>query len=812
VYSCGEQDIRYRYTPFPGRVKIVAMTLTVEARPVFSAEAVGELVREHYGIDGALEPLPSEWDQNFDLDAGEAGRFVVKIANRGHPTEVLDFQNAAMTRLTAEWSAAASPRVVESRSRSQIVEVPGSDGVTFRMRVLTYLPGEPMVAVRPVDAKSLERLGFALGGLDLCLAGFAHPAMDRELPWDLRGAEWISTETRRISDPKRRGLVERLLLQYRGRIKPLLRDLPMSVIHNDANDENILLAPHAEGGWAIAGLLDFGDMLRSHTINELAIAGAYAMFGGDSPLETLAAMAAGYHRAQPLLEDEIHVLFPLACLRLCVSVTTSAIAAEEDPDNPHRQISDADAWRMLEHLDDIDWRDAEDGLRKACGIGKRSHVQPGDHGQSYDQVLGERRRRLGYSLRLAYDEPVEIVRGRGQFLFEPNGRAYLDCVNNVCHVGHCHPKVVAALSKQAAVLNTNTRYLHPSIVEYAGRLTATLPDPLSVCFLVNSGSEANELAVRLARTHTGRQDVIVLEGGYHGNTSTLVDLSPYKCEGPGGQGLAEWAHKVVKPDPYRGPHRGMGTDTGRAYAEYVREACERLTVANRPPALFLCEPLLGCGGQIVPPEGYLRDSFEHVRSAGGVCVADEVQVGMGRVGTHYWAFEAQDVVPDIVTVGKPIGNGHPLGAVITTPEIARSFDNGMEFFNTFGGNPVSVAVGMAVMDVIEEEGLRQRAERVGRYLAEGFRDLGTRRPEIGDVRGLGMFMGVELVRDRETLEPATEETSRLIERLRSEGILLSAEGPHENVLKIKPPLPFGETDADLLLSAVDRALGEIGLH
>jgi 4-aminobutyrate aminotransferase-like enzyme len=193
-------------------------------------------------------------------------------------------------------------------------------------------------------------------------------------------------------------------------------------------------------------------------------------------------------------------------------------------------------------------------------------------------------------------------------------------------------------------------------------------------------------------------------------------------------------------------------------------------------------------------------------------VADEVQVGMGRVGTHYWAFEAQDVVPDIVTVGKPIGNGHPLGAVITTPEIARSFDNGMEFFNTFGGNPVSVAVGMAVMDVIEEEGLRQRAERVGRYLAEGFRDLGTRRPEIGDVRGLGMFMGVELVRDRETLEPATEETSRLIERLRSEGILLSAEGPHENVLKIKPPLPFGETDADLLLSAVDRALGEIGLH
>jgi len=286
----------------------------------------------------------------------------------------------------------------------------------------------------------------------------------------------------------------------------------------------------------------------------------------------------------------------------------------------------------------------------------------------------------------------------------------------------------------------------------------------------------------------------------------LVDLSPYKCEGPGGRGLPDWVHKVVKPDTYRGPYRGKGKDIGRAYAEHVREACERLIEENRPPALFLCEPLLGCGGQIIPPKGYLRESFHHIRSAGGLCVVDEIQVGMGRVGSHMWAFETQDVIPDIVTIGKPIGNGHPLGAVVMTPEIARSFDNGMEFFSSFGGNPVSIAVGMAVLDVIEEEQLLERATRVGRYLTEGFNALSEHHPEIGDVRGLGLFIGVELVRDRETLIPATEETAQLIELVRADGILLSAEGPYHNVLKIKPPMQFLETDADLLLGAVDRAL------
>ena len=785
------------------------MNLTIGGRPSFPDEIVRKFVREFYGIDGTIEPLPAEWDQNFRLDGGQEGIFVVKIANQGHRTEVLEFQNTVLNRLSKSWSSGESPRVMESLSGESISMVTDSDGVPFRMRVLTYLQGQPLSTAHPLSAQTLDLLGYALGDLDRCLADFQHPAMDRELKWDLRHCEWISEYTCLIPNLERRQIVERLLLQFRARIMPVLPHLPTSVIYNDANDENVLLTPASEGEWEIVGFLDFGDIVRTNTVNELAIVCAYAVFGEEDPLAVIAGLTAGYHRARSLSKEEIHVVFPLLCIRLCISVTFSAMAAKEDPDNEYRQISDRQAWEMLERIGEVNWHEAENRLRSVCGFEERIVEQVGNKSWSYEELFEERCKRIGPSLSLSYEKPLVIVRGRDQFLFDHNELAYLDCVNNVCHVGHSHPKVVAALSSQAEILNTHTRYLHPYLVEYAERLTATLPEPLSVCYFVNSGSEANELAVRLARTHTGRHDVIVLEDGYHGNTQTLVDLSPYKCEGPGGQGLPDWAHKVVKPDTYRGPYRGKGEDMGQAYAKHVREVCDRLITENRPPALFLCEPLLGCGGQIIPPEGYLHEAFRHVRSAGGLCIVDEIQVGMGRVGSFMWAFEAQGVIPDIVTLGKPMGNGHPLGAVVTTLEIAHSFDNGMEFFSTFGGNPVSIAAGMAVLDVIEEEQLLDRARRVGHYLTKGFQALSEFHREIGDVRGSGLFMGVELVQDRETLTPATEETAQLIERVKADGILLSAEGPYHNVLKIKPPMQFLETDADLLLGAIDRALSGI---
>ena len=423
----------------------------------------------------------------------------------------------------------------------------------------------------------------------------------------------------------------------------------------------------------------------------------------------------------------------------------------------------------------------------------------------HEALRAARRQHIGPSLSVAYEQPLNIVRGIMQYLYDEDERQYLDAVNNVCHVGHCHPAVVQAAQQQMEVLNTNTRYLHDSLVEYAKRLCETLPDELSVCYFVCSGSEANELALRLAKTHTGGTDVIVIDGAYHGNTSALIDISPYKYKGPGGAGAPDHVHEVVMPNVYRGPHRDPGT-AGEQYAEHVKEAVTDVSRKGEKLAAFFCESLLGCGGQIVLPDRYLQHAFHHVREAGGVCVSDEVQVGFGRVGTHFWGFETQGVVPDIVTLGKPIGNGHPLGAVVTTPEIAASFDNGMEYFNTFGGNPVSCAVGLAVLDVIEHEGLQEHALAVGDRLKVGLERLKEHHDAIGDVRGMGLFLGVELVTDRETQEPATMLARHVIEDLKCRGILLSTDGAFDNVLKIKPPLVFSQLNADLLVKTLDEVL------
>jgi 4-aminobutyrate aminotransferase-like enzyme/Ser/Thr protein kinase RdoA (MazF antagonist) len=423
-----------------------------------------------------------------------------------------------------------------------------------------------------------------------------------------------------------------------------------------------------------------------------------------------------------------------------------------------------------------------------------------------EMIAQHRARAVGPSLSIAYRRPLHIARGYRQFLYNAEGQPFLDTVNNVPHVGHCHPHVVAAAAAQNAVLNTNTRYLHGNLVRYAERLAATLPDPLAVCYFVCSGSEANELAIRIARTATGRRDIVALDGAYHGNSSTLIDISPYKHDGPGGRGAPDWVHIAAMPDPYRGKFAGRD-DCGARFAADVRRCC-REAESHGGAAALIAEPLLGCGGQIVPPAGYLPAAFAHTRAAGGLCIADEVQVGFGRAGTHFWAFETQGVVPDIVTLGKPIGNGFPLAAVVTTPELAAAFANGMEYFNTFGGNPVSCAVGNAVLDVLETEELQTNALRVGGVLLDGLAELADRHPIIGDVRGLGLYLGAELVDDRDTKAPAAAAASYVVNRMRDHGILISTDGPDHNVLKLKPPMCFEATDARRFLRTLDKILEE----
>ena len=413
-------------------------------------------------------------------------------------------------------------------------------------------------------------------------------------------------------------------------------------------------------------------------------------------------------------------------------------------------------------------------------------------------LLDARNRHISKALSIGHGKPLHIVRGEMQYLYAADGTQYLDLVNNVCHVGHCHPKVVAAGQEQMSKLSTNTRYVFDGLTEYVSRISATLPDELCVGFLLNSGSEANELAVRLARAHTGNHDMVVIEGGYHGNTSMLVQLSPYKFMGPGGKGKPEsWVHVVPVPDVFR-----------RKEFDYGEEINQVINNAGKI-AGFLVEPLLSCAGQIPLPEGFLDAARKYTHKAGGLLIVDEVQVGFGRVGTHMWGFENQGVTPDIVVLGKSIGNGHPMSAVFTTKEIASSLGE-MEWFSSTGGNPVSCAIGNAVLDVIEEENLLKRASELGEFFIQGLKDLQEKYPIIGDVRGRGLFIGIEFVHDCDTLEPAADEAARVIREMRDSGVLLSTDGPLHNVIKIKPPMVLTKEDIDMTLRLLNESLGRTG--
>ncbi|MCP3914088.1 MAG: aminotransferase class III-fold pyridoxal phosphate-dependent enzyme [bacterium] len=1000
-----------------------------EHRPNASGTDASHIAREHFAFEGEARELPSERDQNFLIAAPDGQRRLLKIAQHGEEPAVLDLQHRVLERLAQTPIAARVPVVITGDDDGEIVAV-AIEGREHLVRCFSWLPGEPLATTRPHAHALLTDLGALLGIVDRALADFTHPAMRRKLRWDLAHASAVvHAHLPAVEEASKRELVERHLARFEADTAPRLPGLRRGVIHNDANDHNVLVRS-STADQIVRGLIDFGDLVHTTTVCEVAIAATYAMLDKRDPLGAAAAIVRGYDRENTLDDGELAALFDLIAMRACTSVTISAHQRRGEPDNEYLGVSEEAAWRLLELLDtihpdlalatfraacgreacprsarvqawiqarrgtfapvlDVDlsstdalWLDLSvgssmlaeleladggpDGLEReverrvaragaSVAAGRWNEARPlylgalydvdgddrseartvhlgvdlfrpagtpvhapldgwvhglrenegrldygptvilrhepepglvfytlyghlarpclttlavgqrvrageplatlGDasvnggwtphvHFQVVTNLLGhrgefpgvaadrdadvwlsispdpcgllgldtdrpapaplaaQRARHLSHALSLAYAAPLAIVRGRGTHLYDDRGRAFLDAVNNVPHVGHAHPAVVRAGREQMAVLNTNTRYLHPLLAEYAERLLATFPPSLEVCFFVNSGSEANELALRLARTHTGARDVVVLEGGYHGNTGGLVELSEYKFGGAGGFDPPGHVHVAPLPDPYRGRHRGE--DAGERYAEHVREVCDGAPNV----AAFLSEALLGCGGQIVPPSGFLERAYQHVRAAGGLCIADEVQIGFGRVGSRFWAFEEHGVVPDVVTLGKPIGNGHPLGAVVTTRAVAESFANGMEYFNTFGGNPVSCAIGLAVLDVIQSEALQENALRVGEHLLGGLRGLQERFEMIGDVRGRGLYIGAELVTSRTERTPAAAEAAYVVERMKDKGVLISIDGPDHNVLKIKPPIVFSIENASRLLAALEEVLGE----
>jgi len=1001
------------------------------------------LARDLFGLNAVAARLPGEYDANFHLTGAEGAGHVLKVMRPGCPRELVELQQEALEHLAVAAPDLLLPRVCRTRSGEGIASVMAPDGTPRLVWMLTWVPGRVLAESRPRSPELLQSLGSFLGSLDAALAGFAPPTATRELKWDLARAGWIREHLGRISGPARRALVEQVLDRFTAEVVPLLPELPRSTIHNDANDWNVVVRSPRAAAAEVASLVDFGDMVHTCTVFEVAVAAAYALLGEREPMAAAAHVVAGYHAAFPLSETEISLLFPLITTRLAVSVTNAACNRVLEPDDLYLMVSEAPAWEALERLAGVhprfahavfrqacglvpvpgaaavvDWlaslekeeigpvldadlrsapctvldlsvgslwlgadpaaldREALDGLiarelraagtgigigrydearlvytEPAFGSGPRptderrtihlgidlfvpagtpvyapldgtveafaDHTARQDYGPvialrhaagdgqpfftlwghlsresldglavgrpvprgarvgwigappengdwpphlhlqvitdlfdrgtdvpgvaraseravwlalapdpnlllripaarfpapqpDWEETLERRRAATGGNVRLSYRRPLQIVRGWMQHLYDETGRAFLDVFNNVPLVGHSHPRVVRAVQAQMALLNTNTRYLHPNLVRYAERLTRRMPDPLQVCYLLNSASEANELALRLARTHTGRRDVIVLEHAYHGNTGGLIEISPYKLNGPGGGPPPPWVHVAPIPDDYRGPYKRSDPDAGVHYARHVADCIAAIgrRGPGEGPAAFIAETLPSVGGQVVLPPGYLKAVYALVRAAGGLCIADEVQVGFGRLGADFWGFGTQGVVPDIVVLGKPIGNGFPLAAVVTTPEVAASFDNGMEFFSTFGGNPVACAAGLAVLDVVEEEGLQEHARRLGDRLLAGLRDLQSRHALVGDVRGRGLFLGAELVRDRETLEPAGEEAGHVADRLRERGILAGTDGPHHNVLKIRPPLILQETDADFFLEVLDEVLGE----
>ncbi len=1020
---------------------ITVMDRFVAHKPSFTKDEAGALARDFFGVAATTRPLPSERDQNFLLESETGPEFVLKIANSSETRGILEAQHAVLEHLAQREPSLTCPRIRQTSTGEAIATARSADGSTHLVRMLTYIPGYRFVDVAPHGPAMLESLGRFFGRLDGALAGFSHPALKRHLQWDLTHARSvIAAHLEHVPDPERQALVRRFHERFQDVVEPRLADLRISVIHNDGNDYNVLVTGVQASDGEVTGLIDFGDLVESRRVFELAICTAYAVMGKTDPLGAAAHVVAGYHHVIPLDDLELTLLYDLIAARLCTSVVISARRKKVSPDDPYVTVSEAPAWATLEKLARLSPNLASYTFRQACGLPTRpqtatvvewlranqeamgsvvapdlrkgSHVifdvRPGsaelvgivdptdpdllanalfsqmreagaevgigrygearlaytaDHyrpagadidewrtmhlgvdlfveaepsvfapldgtvhsfrnnnrafdygptiilrhevadslrfftlyghlseesleglsrgmpvskgsrigtigdssvnggwpphlhfqlimdvldrsGQfpgvcaardfdlwrhicpdpnlilqvpglaepepspSIEETLDGRGEHIADCLSISYNPPVKIVRGWMQYLYDHLGREFLDLVNNVSHVGHCHPRVVRAAQSQMAILNTNTRYLHDSLAEYARRLCATLPESLSVCYFVCSGSEANELALRLARAHTGATDMIVVDGAYHGNTTTLIDISPYKFDSPAGAGAPSYVQKVILPDLYRGPYKDM-RDAGKLYADHVREALEKISKRGQRIAAFICESMLSCAGQIVLPSGYLMEAYQSVRAVGGVCIADEIQVGFGRVGSHFWGFQTQDVVPDIVTMGKPMGNGYPVAAVVTTREIAASFDKkGMEYYNTFGGTQVSCAVGLAVLDVIEEQGLQRHARETGAYLKDRLQGLSEKHALIGDVRGEGLFQGVELVRDRDTLEPAPEETLYVAGRLKQLGVLISVDGVSRNVLKIKPPMVLTKTDAGRFTDSLDRVLSE----
>jgi 4-aminobutyrate aminotransferase-like enzyme/Ser/Thr protein kinase RdoA (MazF antagonist) len=755
------------------------------------------IMRNDFGVEATTSALPGEYDRNVRIDATDGRAFVLKIMRKGCDAAFVDMQIAAIGHLRARGLGDRVPEVLASTSGKTQIHVLDPDGEARIAWAISLLPGQLMADIDPMTVHDTTSLGALLAAVDIGLEDFVHPLVNRSLKWNLIEAGWISKGLEVVPDATRRAMVAGIAQRFSDHLLPTLQALPAVPIHNDANDMNLLFAGVGDERHASA-LFDFGDMTAAPRVCEIGIAMAYAMMGAGDPIARGAALVAGYHAVTPLSAQEQRLAAHCAQMRLAVSVTNAAIEAQERPDMPYLQISAAPAWALLSHLDAVGVEHLSDEIERACAGGLARTVDP-----TIASLRARRRRITPGNQALFFDDPLHIVRGERHFLYAADGTQYLDVYNNVPHVGHANPHVNDAVARQMAMVTTNTRYLQEVHLTYAERFVARLPAELTRIIFVNSASEANEVALRLARAVTGARDMIVMEHCYHGMTTGAMDISPYKFNHPKSMSpKPDWVHVTSQPDPYRGAH---GRDAA-GYLSDLKSILDGLEAAGRKPAGFITECVPSVGGQVVLPTGYLTQAYAMVRAAGGVAIADDVQTALGRLGQYFWGFEEQGAVPDIAVFGKPLGNGFPLGAVAMTETIALAFEQGPEFFSTFGGSSAACAAGAAVLDVLDADCLPRNAKHTGDLLLDGFRDMAKRFDVIGDVRGYGLFLGIELVEDRQARTPATARASRIKNGLRNRHVLLGTEGPHDNVLKIRPPMTFDAAAADQLLTSIEAEL------
>jgi 4-aminobutyrate aminotransferase-like enzyme/Ser/Thr protein kinase RdoA (MazF antagonist) len=762
--------------------------------PAFSPEEAEALAHALFGVGGSAAPLVSERDQNFRLTDGDGADWVLKVSNEVEDPEVVDMEVAAVRHIVAQDPGLPVALARPAESGSPVISIPGHHGGQHQVRLIPFLPGRHVAAV-DLSPAALAEIGRITARVGRALRGFFHPAAGRVILWDLKHLDHLRPHLDAVPDPERRAQVERALARYDRIVAPALPGLRAQVIHNDLTLDNLLL-----DGDRVAGILDFGDMAHTPLAFDLPAMLQSVLRGRSDLFESAATAIGGYVSVTPLEADEAELLADLLAARMVQTVLISVWRTAQYPENAYITGWLEPAYDLLDQLEAVGWDASVRRLADAARGTARPVAIPSPE-------LAERRRRvLGSALSpLTYDRPLHLVRGEGPWLFDAEGRRYLDAYNNVPVVGHAHPRVIEAIAAQARALNTNTRYLHETVVLLAERITASLPSGLDTVMFVNSGSEANDLARRLATVFSGGTGGIVSGWSYHGLTAAIADLST--SEWPRGEQPPS-VETIPAPNRYRGPHVD-DPDPDAAYADELDGAVARLRERGHRAAALYVDGTFTADGIVPPSDRYLRQLTERSAANGVVHVADEVQSGHGRTG-ELWSFTTSGITPDLVTLGKPMGNGHPVAAVVARSQIVDAFSVDHEFFSTFGGNPVACAAALAVLDVIEDEGLAANAARIGATLQAAIASLAKAHEVIGDVRGRGLMVGVDLVSDRASRAPAGELARRVMNEMRERGVLISTTGHDGNVLKIRPPLVIGQAEADLIVETLDASLTATG--